>query len=89
MMKANIEKLLREKFQPQFLEVMDDSAKHAGHNPDAKNGGTHFSISIVSQAFVGKSLVERHRMIYAALQEPLKDTVHALAIKARINSDRH
>ncbi len=83
MMKAKIEKILQATFQPEFLEVIDDSAKHAGHNPDAKNGGTHFSVSIVSKAFVGKALLERHRMIYAALEEPLKERVHALAIQAR------
>ena len=84
MMKAKIEKILQVKFQPESLVVIDDSAKHAGHNPDALKGGTHFSISIISKAFVGKTLLERHRMIYAALEEPLKETVHALAIDAQL-----
>ncbi len=82
-MKAKIEKILRDKFHPQSLEVTDDSAKHAGHNPDAQKGGTHFSVLVVSDAFNGKTLVERHRMIYAALKGPLGSSVHALAIKAQ------
>ena len=81
-MKAKIEKILTATFHPQVLEVTDDSAQHAGHNPDAKEGGTHFSVLIVSEAFRGKFLVERHRMVYEALAPLLKKEVHALAIKA-------
>jgi BolA protein len=83
MMKAKIEKILQETFQPELLQVIDDSTKHADHNPHAKKGGTHFTIKIVSKSFSGKSPLERHRMIYAALDEPLKSGVHALAIFAK------
>ncbi|MEI7998980.1 MAG: BolA family protein [Candidatus Omnitrophota bacterium] len=83
MMKAKIEKLLQENFKPQFLEVIDDSLSHAGHNLEAQKGGTHFNISIVSQDFNGKTSLERHRMIYSVLEEPLKSGVHALSIKAK------
>lgn len=82
-MKAKIEKILQERFQPITLEVIDDSHAHAGHNPQAKEGGTHFTVVIVSKAFEGKSLVERHRMVYAALEGPIKERVHALAIQAK------
>ena len=90
-MKANIEKILQDQFHPKALEVIDDSHKHAGHNPDARNGGTHFSVNIVSEAFKGKTLVERHRMIYEALKGPLNQGVHALAIKAfyMVAADAH
>lgn len=83
MMKAKIEKILTESFAPELLNVIDDSTKHADHNPHAKKGGTHFSIEIVSKSFVGKSSLERHRMIYEALKVPLKEGVHALAISAK------
>jgi BolA family transcriptional regulator, general stress-responsive regulator len=86
MMKAKIEKILTEAFSPEHLSVLDDSHKHAGHNPHAKKGGTHFTIEITSKSFVGKSPLERHRMIYAALQVPLDEGVHALAIKAKPTS---
>jgi BolA protein len=80
MTKAKIEKILQETFTPQFLEVIDDSAKHAGH-AGAKEGG-HFQVNIVSSAFEGKKLIDRHRMIYEALK-PVKHLIHALAIQAR------
>jgi len=80
-----IEKILQEKFEPQYLHVIDDSSKHAGHNLEAQKGGTHFTIEIVSKVFEGKSLLERHRMIYTALEGPLANGVHALAIKAKVN----
>lgn len=79
-MKAKIENILREQFQPQYLEVIDDSAKHAGH-AGAKQGG-HYNIIIVSSAFEDIKLIDRHRMIYEVLK-PIKDKIHALAIQAK------
>ena len=81
--KDHIEKILREKFVVDSLTVEDNSAQHAGHNDDAKKGGTHFSIFIVSKNFAGKKLVERHRLIYDALQNHFEKGLHALAIKAK------
>jgi len=67
---------------PQQLEIIDDSHKHAGHA--GARGGGHFSVNIVASAFSGKGLVERHRMIYAALNELMQQNeVHALSIQAR------
>ncbi len=80
MVKANIENILREKFHPQYLEVIDDSAKHAGH-AGAKEGG-HFNVIIISSAFKDIKLIDRHRMIYEALK-PLKSQIHALSIQAK------
>jgi BolA protein len=80
MMKAKIEKILQEQFKPQHLEVIDDSAKHAGH-AGAKQGG-HYNVIIVSTAFEGKKPIDRHRMIYEALK-PLQSAIHALAIQAK------
>lgn len=80
--KAQIEGILIQKFKPVRLVVTDDSHSHAGHNPDAARGGTHFSLEIVSSEFIGKKLIDRHRMVYAALNEGLQTHIHALAIKA-------
>lgn len=80
--KERIEEILELTFKPSRLAVTDDSHKHAGHNPQAVFGGTHYSVEIVSSEFTGKKLVDRHRMIYAALAEGLKTHIHALAIKA-------
>lgn len=86
--KEKIQQILQEKFHPVRLAVTDDSHSHAGHNPDAAGGGTHFSVEIVSQVFTGKKLVERHRMVYAALEEGFKGKLHALAIKAISPEDK-
>lgn len=82
MTKAQIEEILTQKFQPVRLVVIDDSHQHAGHNPDAAGGGTHFSLEIVSKEFSGKKLIDRHRMVYDALAQGLRTRIHALAIKA-------
>jgi BolA family transcriptional regulator, general stress-responsive regulator len=82
-MHDTIRKKLTDAFAPQSLEVIDDSARHAGHAGHREGGETHFNVHIVSQAFKGKSRIERHRMIHAVLAEELASTVHALAIDAR------
>ncbi|ANQ84892.1 BolA family protein [Azoarcus olearius] len=72
-------------FAPQDLDIRDDSAEHAGHA--GARGGGHYAISIVSDAFAGKSTVARHRMIYAALDDLMKTQIHALAIRALTASE--
>ena len=74
---------LREAFLPESLEVKDESHLHEGHAGHRPGGETHFRVHIVSQAFKGKSRIERHRMINAALSSELSGTVHALAIHAQ------
>ncbi len=66
---------------PEKIEILDESAKHEGHE-GAKNGGGHFSLTIVSCNFLEKSTMARHRMIYAALGEMMDKDIHALSIKA-------
>jgi BolA protein len=73
---------LTEAFKPQSLRVEDESHKHEGHAGHRPGGETHFRVYIVSGAFQGKSRIERHRMINAALAAELAASVHALAIKA-------
>jgi BolA protein len=74
---------LREAFIPESLDVQDESHLHEGHAGHRPGGETHFRIYIVSSAFKGKSRIDRHRMINAALDSELKGSVHALAILAR------
>jgi BolA family transcriptional regulator, general stress-responsive regulator len=73
---------LTKAFAPERLEVVDDSHRHAGHAGARPGGETHFNVHIVSQAFQGKSRLERHRMINETLASELRDGVHALAIRA-------
>ena len=67
--------------QPESLEVLDESARHVGHE-GAKGGGGHYTVTIVSPAFAGKPVQARHRMVYAALGPMMHKEIHALAIKA-------
>ena len=69
-------------FSPQSLEVVDESHLHAGHAGSREGGQTHYRVYIVSNAFEGKSRVDRHRMINMALAAELAGSVHALAIHA-------
>ena len=81
-MGTNIKDKLTRAFQPQLLEVIDESHLHAGHAGSHPDGESHFRVKIVSQAFAGKSRVDTHRMVNAALADELKSRVHALAIQA-------
>jgi BolA protein len=74
---------LTKAFAPERLDVIDESHRHAGHAGARPGGETHYSIYIVSQAFQGKSRIERHRMINATLSSELAGSVHALAIHAK------
>ena len=69
--------------QPEQIEIADDSHKHAGH-VGARSGGGHYRLKIVSAQFTGKPTVARHRMVYSALGEMLKQKheIHALHITA-------
>jgi BolA family transcriptional regulator, general stress-responsive regulator len=73
---------LRKAFTPLSLRVEDESHRHEGHAGHRPGGETHFRLYIVSEAFRGKSRIERHRMINATLKGELAGGVHALAIHA-------
>ncbi|HXZ91363.1 MAG TPA: BolA family protein [Burkholderiales bacterium] len=68
---------------PVALELVDESAAHAGHAGWKPGGATHWRLRIVSEAFRGKPTVARHRMVYDALAELIDNPIHALAITAR------
>lgn len=76
-----IRRLLTEALKPESLEIIDNSAAHAGH-AGARSGGGHYYITIISEAFEGKSLVQRHQLIYQALGDLMKQQIHALGINA-------
>ena len=73
---------LRDALAPTSLHVEDESHLHEGHAGHRPGGETHFRLYIVAEAFRGKSRLERHRMINAALAKELDGRVHALAIHA-------
>ncbi len=83
----SIRRKLEAAFAPSALDIVDDSARHAGHagaiRADGGHGETHFRVRIVSQAFTAMSRVERQRKIYAVLSEELAKSVHALQLDAR------
>ncbi|WP_425451783.1 BolA family protein [Solilutibacter pythonis] len=74
--------LLGAAFAPTELDIRDDSHKHAGHGGGAHGHG-HFSVRIVSARFAGMTPLARHRAVYAALGEMMREDIHALAIEAR------
>ena len=80
---ALLEQRLRETLQPARLEVLDESAAHAGHAGANGTGvGTHFRVRIASHLFTGKSRVACHRLVYDSLQVFIDQGVHAIAIES-------
>ena len=80
---AEMLRRLNSALSPIFVELVDDSEQHRGHGGHNPSGESHFSLEIESEAFAGKSRVERQRMVYHALGEMIKERVHALQIRAR------
>jgi BolA family transcriptional regulator, general stress-responsive regulator len=68
---------------PTRIEIVDDSAKHAGH-AGARDGGGHYNLVIESARFAGQSTLARHRLVYTALADLMQRDIHALAIDARV-----
>lgn len=77
-----IEDKLRNAFSPVELLVKDQSHLHAGH-AGATSGGGHFDVRIVSEAFTGKLPLQRHRMVFDALDDMMHSDIHALSISAK------
>jgi len=73
---------LQELLAPTRLEVIDESAAHAGHaGADESGFGTHFRVRIASPMFAGRTRVACHRLVYDALQDFVRQGLHALAIE--------
>ncbi|MBS4051972.1 BolA family protein [Methylomonas rivi] len=80
-MTANtIRQKLEDALKPELIEIVDHSAAHAGHA--GNKGGGHYNVTIVSEQFEGKSLVQRHQLIYQIMGDMMKDEIHALGINA-------
>jgi BolA protein len=83
---GQIAQAIREKlhnaFQPERLDVIDDSARHSGHSGAPDGGESHFNVVIVSGLFEGQNRVARQRSVYSVLAEELAGPVHALSVKA-------
>ena len=80
--RESIEEQLTAQLRPSHLEVIDESADHAGHaGANAEGFGTHFRVRIASPLFIGKNRVTRHRLVYDAMQNFIDQGLHALAIE--------
>ena len=82
----NVAAKIRERLaalEPDELDLVDESAQHAGHAGARPGGETHWRLTIVSARFAGQPTVARHRMVYQALGELMQHPIHALAITAR------
>ncbi len=80
-LKDKIRQILEDSFNIERLTVIDDSDKHAGHAEAQKSGGGHFSVLIVSDDFLYKKPLERHRMVNRALEKEIGKEIHALALQ--------
>ena len=78
---AEIKSRLERELSPTHIDIVDESHMHAGH-AGAASGAGHFSVTIVSDKFAGKSAIQRHRMVYLAVDDLMRSEIHALSIKA-------
>lgn len=76
-----IRSALTQAFQPLQLNVIDDSHLHAGH-AGARGGAGHYRVEIISAVFTGMTPIQRHRAVYAAVQDMMPREIHALSISA-------
>ena len=72
---------LRAALEPDLLEVVDDSHRHAGH-AGAADGRGHFTVLVVSKRFAGLNTLRRHRLVYESVGEMMTTDIHALSIQA-------
>jgi BolA protein len=80
--------LLEQALAPEALSIEDRSAAHAGHAGARPGGESHFRVEITARAFVGRSRLERQRLVLAAAAPLLEGTIHALSIAARAPGER-
>ncbi|CAN1208738.1 BolA family protein [Tumidithrix helvetica PCC 7403] len=78
-----IQAILQEKLQAEYVEITDRSHEHQHHKGrmDAPVGSGHYDAVIVSNLFLGKTIMQQHRMVYEALSEQMQTTIHALSLK--------
>ena len=78
---AEIKSRLERELSPTHIDIVDESHMHTGH-AGAASGAGHFSVTIVSDKFAGKSAIQRHRMVYLAVDDLMRSEIHALSINA-------
>jgi len=78
---AEIRQRLEIALAPETMQLEDEGHKHVGHE-GAKDGRGHFHLLVVSDHFFGKSLIQRHRLIYQAMGDLMQSDIHALSIDA-------
>ena len=81
-----IRERLTNQLNPTTLDIIDESHLHVGHS--GHGGAGHFAVAITTEAFKGKSLIERHRMVYLAVSDLMPSEIHALSIKAFTEDER-
>lgn len=75
-----IQRALRVKLESTVVQITDESSQHAGH-AGARGGGGHYQVLIVSPLFDGRVLLERHKLVYSALEDLMQTQIHALKLK--------
>ena len=78
---------LQTSLSPDRIEIIDDSAAHAGHA--GNTGGGHFKVLIVSEQFAGLLPLKRHRLVFAAVGDLMQQQIHALSIEAKTPAEYH
>lgn len=90
---ASIRRKLQSELAPLRLQIIDESASHAGHagarETNSPSGETHMKLKIVSDHFSGMSAVKRHRMVFALLQDELAGPVHALSLETKTPAEEN
>lgn len=84
-----LEAVLRREFAPSHLEVVDESALHAGHSGARAGGETHYQVSLVSDRFTGLARVARSRLVHSVLRSEFENGLHALSLKLGAPADVH
>ena len=79
---AEIKARLEQALSPTHIDIIDESHLHAGH-AGAASGAGHFNVTIISDKFSGKSSIQRHRMVYLAVNDLMPSEIHALSINAQ------
>lgn len=87
-MQERIARRLKEGLDPELLDIVDESERHAGHAGARPGGGTHYRVRIVSARFTGMSRVARHQLVYGLLPAEFADGLHALALVAEAPGER-
>lgn len=79
---ATIRERLQAALAPEHIDIVDESHKHAGHAGARESGGGHFNVTVVTESFRNQSPIQRHRLIYAAVEDLMPHEIHALSIRA-------